>query len=103
MGGTDKGLNMEELMNEIPRYCKAVVFFKESGTEKFKSLIPKGLFDGVTLEEGDGLRECLGKALVCAQRGDIILFSPAFSSFGKWFKNEYDRGEQFLKLLNDLH
>ena len=37
-----------------------------------------------------------------AQRDDIILFSPAFASFGKWFKNEYDRGEQFVKIIDKI-
>jgi UDP-N-acetylmuramoylalanine--D-glutamate ligase len=33
--------------------------------------------------------------------GDVILFSPAFASFGM-FKNEYDRGAQFDQLVRAL-
>ena len=35
-------------------------------------------------------------------RGEIILYSPAFSSFGKYFKNEYDRGDKFMKIVKSL-
>ena len=36
-----------------------------------------------------------------AKRGDIVVMSPAFTSFGM-FKNEYDRGDQFVKLVKKL-
>jgi UDP-N-acetylmuramoylalanine--D-glutamate ligase len=41
------------------------------------------------------------KSLGLASRGDIILFSPAFTSFGM-FNNEYDRGEKFMKVIKSL-
>ena len=40
-------------------------------------------------------------ALGLASRGDTILFSPAFASFGM-FENEYDRGDQFIKIVKKL-
>lgn len=36
-----------------------------------------------------------------AKEGDVFLFSPGFTSFGM-FKNEYDRGEKFMELVNSL-
>ena len=36
-----------------------------------------------------------------ARTGDIVLFSPAFASFGM-FKNEFDRGEQFMAWVSGL-
>ena len=36
-----------------------------------------------------------------AAAGDVILFSPAFASFGM-FKNEYDRNDQFLRIVREL-
>ena len=129
MGGTDKGLDMSKLVAEIPRHCKAVIFLKESGTEKLLSEFPalnspliKGvpesaragavspLIKGVPNSDGgrvvfiqkNTLKECVETAMKIAQRDDIILFSPAFASFGKWFKNEYDRGEQFVKIIDKI-
>src|SRR3989338_4903859 len=39
MGGTDKGLDMDKLMAEIPKHCKVVILLRESGTEKIKKSI----------------------------------------------------------------
>ncbi|MDO8483106.1 MAG: hypothetical protein Q7S86_04800 [bacterium] len=50
----------------------------------------------------DSLEKCVQKAMEIAQNEDFVLFSPAFASFGKWFRNEYDRGEQFVKLVKSL-
>ena len=100
MGGVDKGLDMRNLMKEIPKHCKAVVFLTESGTEKIKGDIHHK--EGMKVEEKTTLKECVEEAMKIAEKDDIILFSPAFASFGKWFRNEYDRGEQFVKLVDNL-
>ena len=102
MGGADKALDMSELADEIPNRCKDVVFLKETGTEKFKNLIDKNEWKGVQIEEAEKLSDCLALSLKIAKRGDIILFSPAFASFGKYFKNEYDRNDQFVSLVKKL-
>lgn len=52
--------------------------------------------------EATTLKKALSQAIQCAQKGDIVLFSPAFASFGM-FKNEYDRGEQFNRLIRRLN
>lgn len=114
-GGTDKGLPMSKLVAEIPQRCKAVVFLKETGTEKLLASsfqVPGKDFQkleartyklkATEVYEVDTLKECVQKAIEIAKRGDIILFSPAFASFGRWFKNEYDRGNQFMHLVEEL-
>ncbi|OHA21296.1 MAG: UDP-N-acetylmuramoylalanine--D-glutamate ligase [Candidatus Taylorbacteria bacterium RIFCSPHIGHO2_02_49_25] len=112
-GGTDKGLNMSKLVAEIPKHCKAVVFLKETGTDKLLSEFPglnsplvKGVFEsartGAVISRKETLKQCVDEAMKVAKKGDIVLFSPAFASFGKWFKNEYDRGTQFVRLIRDL-
>ncbi len=98
MGGADKGLNMEELASLTPAYAKKVIFLAGSGTEKF-------IQDHVTSFGAapvyDRLQDALNDALASAVEGDLILFSPAFASFGM-FKNEFDRGDQFVELVNKL-
>jgi len=40
-------------------------------------------------------------ALQQAKANDLILFSPAAASFGM-FKNEFDRGDQFNKIVRNI-
>ena len=35
------------------------------------------------------------------KENEIIMLSPAFASFGM-FKNEYDRGNQFIDIVNSI-
>ncbi|OGG63523.1 UDP-N-acetylmuramoylalanine--D-glutamate ligase [Candidatus Kaiserbacteria bacterium RIFCSPHIGHO2_02_FULL_50_9] len=99
-GGTDKGLDMSGLVKEIGKQCKVAVLLREKGSERIKSILFKLRF--VKSYEEETLKRCVRRAFASAKRGDIILFSPAFASFGKWFKNEYDRGRQFRKLVKRL-
>jgi UDP-N-acetylmuramoylalanine--D-glutamate ligase len=76
MGGADKGLDMSKLEARLPELKKVV-----------------------RIEQG--LIEALNEALAASTAGDIILFSPAYASFGM-FKNEFDRGDQFTELVQKL-
>ena len=98
MGGADKGLDMRSLVREIPKYCKAVLLLAGSGTENFRFQISDFRFKD---REAKSLREAVERARDAAKKGDMILFSPAFASFGM-FKNEYDRGERFTRLVRTL-
>ncbi|MCE9541627.1 hypothetical protein K8R03_03680 [Candidatus Kaiserbacteria bacterium] len=92
-GGSDKALDMSALSEEIERTCKKLVLIDGTGTNRIQSLDAVGPFP--TLEAA------FKEALDGAEAGDIILFSPAFASFGM-FKNEYERNDRFLKLVEAL-
>ena len=103
MGGTDKVLGKHAVLVEaIPKYCKAVLLLKETGSKIIKPKLEALRLSSLQIKEADGLKACVEEAMKIAQKGDTILFSPAFASFGKWFKNEYDRGVQFLKVVEGL-
>jgi UDP-N-acetylmuramoylalanine--D-glutamate ligase len=89
MGGADKGLDMSKLIEAIPEYCKHVIFLKGTGTDKLE------------VDSLGSLEKAFQTALSVAVEGDVILFSPAFASFGM-FKNEYDRGDKFNVLVQNL-
>ncbi len=93
-GGSDKNLDMSLLITAVPKYTKNVILLTGTGTESIKSKI-KGFI------EVDNLKKAVMCAKSLAKKGDIILLSPAFASFGM-FKNEYDRGEQFIKIVKSL-
>ncbi len=93
-GGTDKLLDMSQYLAQVRAHAKAVFLLAGSGTERIKGELPAA-------EVFDSLPVALAKAWGHAESGDILLFSPAFTSFGM-FKNEYDRGDQFVAAVQTL-
>ncbi len=88
VGGADKFLPITKLEETIQSKTKAVVYLSGTGTAR------------ITLSkdyEFEKLEDCIAKAFELAEDGDIILFSPAFASFSKYFNNEYERNDLFVK------
>lgn len=94
MGGSDKGLEMTDLLKIIPRYVKYVIMLSGSGSDRIKNMI-KGY------RETNSMKEAMQAARQYAEADDIILLSPAFASFGM-FRNEFHRGEEFVKLVKKI-
>ncbi len=89
-GGSDKGLPLAALEEVIATKIKKTIFISGAGTDTFQ------------LDRHDGcetLEACLHKAFEVSEPGDVILFSPGFASFSKYFKNEYERNDEFVTLL----
>jgi UDP-N-acetylmuramoylalanine--D-glutamate ligase len=99
MGGADKNLNMTQLTEILPNFCKSVILLSGTGTDRIQPSLGSSTYG---LEAASTLQDAIQKALAVAQSGDIILLSPAFASFGM-FKNEFDRGEQFNNIVRNLH
>lgn len=102
MGGDEKNLDMSGLLEEIPKWCSKVILFKERGTERIRDDVFAFEKDGIEVYEEEGLKATVKRAFSLAKPGETILYSPAFSSFGKYFKNEYDRGDQFNAIVQAL-
>ncbi len=104
MGGADKNLDMKKLFSVIKKYVKAIVLIPGTGTDKIEpSLVkiknlPMSRFDLDMGDQKKNFRKIIQSALDLAKNGDIILFSPTFASFGM-FKNEFDRGDQFVEII----
>ena len=98
MGGSDKNLDFRSLFKDIKKYAKAVVLIPGDGTNRIIRDLKK---IKVPIYQEKNLKGVVEKSLALASRGDIVLFSPAFTSFGM-FNNEYDRGDQFMKIVRKL-
>ena len=97
VGGTDKGLPSGKLPEAISRHTAHVVLYSGSGTDKLKAELPPE----TSVEEHDNLADCVEAALATATRENAILFSPGYASFNKEFKNEYDRNDKFVSLIEN--
>lgn len=92
MGGADKELDMSPLLKEVLVRTKDVVFLSGTGTDRIRT-------EASQVPEFGTLKEAFDAAVAAAAPGDAVLLSPAFASFGM-FKNEYDRGDQFMALVH---
>ncbi len=96
-GGSDKDLDLGLYVNVVNTFCKAVILIPGTGTNKllknYKFKIPN--------EKAKDIKNAIRKAFSYSKKGDIILFSPAFASFGQ-FNNEYERNDLFMKIIKEL-
>jgi len=98
VGGTDRQLEFGSWAQDAARLGPdAFVFLAGSATQKMLTSL------GWTKQPFDTLGECVQAALDRARLlpNATIVFSPGAKSFEK-FKNEYDRGEQFVRAVHDL-
>ena len=108
-GGADKNLDYATYAKAVRQNVKALALFRGTATDKIlevlwsRSVLGRSRTDlgQNKVEVFDNIREAFAWAKAQAKRGDIILLSPGAASFGV-FKNEYDRGDQFNKLVKRI-
>lgn len=98
-GGQDKELSYKELAREIKERVDYLVLLPGSASDKIKKeLVPVNTFK---IYWAKSMKEAVKKAESLAQKGDIVLLSPGAASFNL-FKNEFDRGKQFVQVVKKL-
>lgn len=95
-GGKDKGLNYHDLGPMLAKRVKGAFLVGET-REKLRAAW--GLFTPCTLV--DSLLEAVSKAAENAAEGDVVLLSPACSSFDM-FQNYQHRGEAFRQAVEQV-
>jgi len=101
LGGRDKKLPLAELAEETRRRCRAVVCFGEAGDLFATGLRDAWGGDGPALERVETLRDAVARAARLAHPGDVVLLSPAGTSFDA-YPNFERRGEHFRQLVDGL-
>ena len=104
-GGNSKRLDFAELAAEVASRAKRVALLKGNATEEFAAAVreaarAQGRPDPIA-GTFDELSKALEVARAAAEPGDVVLLSPGFTSFGM-FLNEFDRGDQFRRLVRDM-
>ncbi len=98
-GGADKNLDYTSMAKLVHKTVKGLVLIEGAATEKLLALIPKKTSYPVYIV--DNMKDAVDTAREFARKGDTVLLSPGAASFGV-FKNEFDRGDQFVKLVKKL-
>ena len=97
LGGVDKGNDYEPMKELVKEKVKAIVCM---GTENRK--IHEAFGDIVSLMVNtESAKDAVESAFHFADKGDVVLLSPACASFDL-FKNYEDRGMQFKQAVKDL-
>ncbi|MBC8288095.1 MAG: UDP-N-acetylmuramoyl-L-alanine--D-glutamate ligase [Nitrospinae bacterium] len=96
IGGKDKDTDFSPLKNLMKEKVKHLILIGET-RNKFKEIL-NGSFG---YEESDSMEEAVGLARAKAGDGDIVLLSPACSSFDM-FKDYADRGTRFKTIVKNL-
>jgi UDP-N-acetylmuramoylalanine--D-glutamate ligase len=95
-GGADKELEFEEVARTLAKRKDVVVYLLPGTAErKIKAAFKHA---GVSYIDVKNLKDTFKKISSASKRGDVVLLSPGCASFGL-FKNEFDRGDQFKKLV----
>lgn len=92
MGGADKKLYTKELFKTVEEYAHTVILLPGSGSDQITN---------PDFYKAESLKDAVETAFKSADKDDVVLFSPGFASFGL-FVNEYDRNDQFMKLVKEL-
>jgi len=97
LGGVDKGNDYELIADLIKEKVKAIVCM---GTDNSKLV---EFFKGKVAQiiEVDSAKKAVNASFKLAEKGDVVLLSPACASFDL-FKNYEDRGCQFKESVKEL-
>jgi UDP-N-acetylmuramoylalanine--D-glutamate ligase len=96
-GGVGKGADFSELGPVMARYGKLAILFGEDA-DKLAAVLAKV----VRIVHVASLEEAVQQARKLAERGDVVLLSPACASFDM-FNNYEHRGDTFMQAVRELH
>lgn len=95
LGGKDKGVGLEPLVDKIKENVKKVILLGEAAP-RFDQALKEAGFTNIT-DAGMSLAAAVDLAVAGAKDGDIVLLSPACASFDM-FSNYEERGKKFKEL-----
>ncbi|MDA8218161.1 MAG: UDP-N-acetylmuramoyl-L-alanine--D-glutamate ligase [Dehalococcoidales bacterium] len=99
-GGRDKHLPLDELAREIKDRVHTLVLFGE-GANLLQAAMAKVGTPPPEIVRCENLAEAVPIAARAARPGDIVLLSPAFTSYDQ-FRDFEERGREFKRLVREI-
>ena len=96
LGGHDKGTELRDMAADVARDARVAVCFGEAGERIARALEATG--SGLEVIRAAHLAEALDAGIAAARPGDVVLLSPACSSFDE-FSGFEERGRVFKRLV----
>ncbi len=96
-GGIDKGNDYQKITGMVGNKVKAIICLGKDNSriiEAFKDHVKD-------IAETETMKKAVRKAYKIAEKGDVVLLSPACASFDL-FKNYADRGDKFKEAVHKL-
>ena len=102
-GGADKNLDYTPVGKFIVSKVKKLLLIGQTANKIYKAVKDEAEVQNKTVDIDfcKTLEDAIELATTYAQKGDIVLFSPASTSFDM-FKDMYDRGDKFKDLVNEM-
>jgi len=97
LGGVDKGNDYNEIMELVKEKVKGIVCLGVDNKPihtAFQEVIPN-------MADTQSMKDAVYAAYAMAEKGDVVLLSPACASFDL-FKNYEDRGQKFKEAVREL-
>jgi UDP-N-acetylmuramoylalanine--D-glutamate ligase len=101
LGGRDKNLPLQELTSEAVSRCRAIVLFGESAPKFEEAFQNAASASAAVIRRVGNLAEAVEGARALAEQGDIVLLSPACTSYDAYESFE-QRGEHFRRLVAQM-
>lgn len=100
-GGKDKGIPYDEIGPAIAEHVKTLILIGATSDKIEEALNKTGKQDSVEVIRASSYEEAVNTAKNKAVKGDVVLLSPASTSFDM-FNNFMERGNLFKDLVNRL-
>ncbi|MBD3251076.1 UDP-N-acetylmuramoyl-L-alanine--D-glutamate ligase [Candidatus Uhrbacteria bacterium] len=100
MGGQDKQLDYTELGKAFKKQRTRLGVFLLPGTASEK-IFEELTANQVAVERVEDLDQAVRRTASLAVKGDAVVLSPGAASFGQ-FKNEFERGATFIRLVRNI-
>lgn len=101
LGGSDKGLDVDPVINELDENIHRVVLVGQSAENLEELCMARNFNHYINLGLNTNMQEIVSEAIKLSSPGGVVLLSPAHASFGM-FKNYQDRGDQFKNIVKAL-